>query len=69
LGSDNDNCSFCKGCVISQVTPKGWFYPSCNIDIWMFTPTGWQFPSSMCQHGMVGKGLWRTSSFDFTFIL
>ncbi len=34
----------------------------------MFTPKGEQLPSSMCQHDMVDKRLWR-SSFNFTFIL
>jgi hypothetical protein len=30
---------------------------------------GEQLVSSMCQHGMINKGLWRSSSFDYTFIL
>jgi hypothetical protein len=58
-----------KGCVISQPTPWGWFHPFSNRDIWMFTPIGGLLSSLMCQHGMFNKGLWRSSSFDYTFIL
>jgi len=25
------------------------------------------FPSLMCQHGMIGEGLWRSISFDYMF--
>ncbi len=40
----------------------------CHIvtDTLMFTLACWWFPSSLCQHSMVGKVLWRSSSFDFT---
>jgi hypothetical protein len=42
-----DNCSLGKGCVIFQLTPKGWIYPFCNKNIWMFISIGQRLLSSM----------------------
>jgi hypothetical protein len=69
LGHGHDDCSLGKGCVILWPTIWKCFYSFCNKDIWMFTPTSWWFLSLMCQHSMVDKRLWKTSSLDFTFIL
>ncbi len=35
----------------------------------MFTLVDKQLPLSMCQHGMISKAFWKSSSFDDTFIL
>ncbi len=35
----------------------------------MFTLASRRLPSLMCQHGMVNEDLWRSSSFDYMFIL
>jgi hypothetical protein len=68
-GNGYDDCSLSKGCVILQPTPWRSFHPSSNRNIWVFTPIGEWLPSSLCQHGMVSKGLEWSSSFDYTFIL
>jgi hypothetical protein len=65
-GSGCDNCNLGKSCVILRPTLCRWFYPFSSKTIWMFTLVGWWFPPSMCQHSMVGKGLWRSSFFYFT---
>jgi len=66
LGSGCDNCNLGKGCVILGPIPWRWFYPFSSWTIWMFTLACWWFPSSMCQHSLVGKRLWRLSTFDVT---
>jgi len=56
-GSGSNDCNSSKDGVLLQLTPWRWFHPFSNRDIWMFTLVSERFPSSMCQHGMVNKGL------------
>jgi hypothetical protein len=60
LGSGCNDCNSSKYCITLRPTFWRWFHPSNSRNIWMFTLASGQPLSSICQCGMVNKGLWRS---------